>query len=513
MMRFRLTTTLVLLLAMLMVGCAPQASIALYVTPTPPPDDAQPATEKLHPSQPVMVSFDAAAQPATLLPTNTQPANPVTPTATYTWRGPVVGGAYTQPPTWTPAPTQAPPTTGPGTPSVTPTPSPVGQTAPAMTGTPLPNLDGARMGIQVDANLSDTDWGEAMRRVTENLGVGWVKVQVPWRDMQPVQGSVDAAFFSRLEQHIEDANRRGLRVLVSVVKAPAWARSNQTEDGPPDNPQHLADFLTLMLNEINPGLERPVQGEFIDAIEIWNEPNLRREWQGTLPFSGAGYMRLFAPAYEAIRAYSPTIPVITAGLAPTGNSDGSVDDTEYLRQMYAAGLADYTDVAVGVHPFGWANSPDATCCGTRGWDDNPHFFFLETINAYRNVMVANNHGGNKMWVTEFGWATWDGFPNDPPAGSEWMRFTDKWGQANYTIRAFQFGQSTDYIEIMVLWNLNFAMLDGLIENRDERIGYSIVVPGDVPGVIDVNSENGTERPLYWMIFDAVRPDVQLDRYD
>lgn len=505
MIRLKLTLTLVLLLAMLMVACAPQASITQYVTPTPPPDEA--AAQNL--AQPVMVSFDAAAQPATLLPTNTQPADPVTPTATYTWRGPVVGGAYTQPPTWTPAPTQAPPTPGPGTPSVTPSTE---QLTPTTTGTPLPNLDGARMGIQVHPNLTDAEWAEAMRRVTENLGLGWVKIQLPWRDLQPVQGSIDAAFFARLEQHIEDANRRGLRVLISIAKAPAWARSNQNEDGPPDNPQHLADFLTLMLNEINPGLERPIQGEYIDAIEIWNEPNLRREWQGTLPFNGAGYMRLFAPAYEAIRAYSTEIPVLTAGLAPTGTSDVSVDDTEFLRQMYAAGLANYPDVGIGVHPFGWANPPDAVCCGTRGWDDDPHFFFMETINAYRNIMVSNNHGGNKLWVTEFGWATWDGFPGDPPAGSEWMRFTDKWAQANYTMRAFQFGQSTDYIEVMVLWNLNFGTLGNLIENRDERIGYSLVVPG-TSGQIEVGSTNLTERPLYWMIYDAVRPDVQLDRYD
>ena len=57
---------------------------------------------------------------------------------------------------------------------------------------------------------------------------------------------------------------------------------------------------------------------------------------------------------------------------------------------------------------------------------------------------------------------------------------------------------------MILWNLNFATLAGLIENNDERIAYSIELPGS-NGSIDNHSKDRTERPLYWMIYDAVRP--------
>ncbi|MDZ4765224.1 MAG: cellulase family glycosylhydrolase [Chloroflexota bacterium] len=422
---------------------------------------------------------------------------------TVTVRGPIVGGGA-QPPTPTvdPAATLAP------NPTVTPV-------APTTTLTPLPYLNAEVMGVQLEVNLSSDDWAEAMRRVTDNLSVRWIKLQIPWREMQPDSADrVDSEFFRRVEQYIEDANLRGLNVLISVAKAPGWARSVLDEDGPPDNPQALANFLTLMLREISPDQSRGIVGEYIDAIEIWNEPNLRREWQGALPFNGAGYMQLFAPAYTAIRAYSSSMPIITAGLAPTSNSDGSVDDTDYLRQMYAAGLGGYSDVSVGLHPFSWGNAPDAVCCPnpSSGWDDNPHFFFADTVRAYRDLMVANGHGATKMWVTEFGWATWDSYPGDPPTGSEWMRFNDRWDQAAYTIRAFEIFQSTEYFGPAMLWNLNFATLNSMIQNRDERAAYSLVLPGSA-GVVDINSADRTERPLYWMIYDAVRPDVQLERYD
>jgi hypothetical protein len=56
---------------------------------------------------------------------------------------------------------------------------------------------------------------------------------------------------------------------------------------------------------------------------------------------------------------------------------------------------------------------------------------------------------------------------------------------------------------MILWNMNFGWLPTLVENRDERAAYSLLT----------HLKPQQERPLYWMIYDATQPDVQLDRYD
>lgn len=437
----------------------------------------------------------------------TPPGTPAAqPSPTLTWRGPIIGGGYQGPPQLTASPVTdlTPGSPVPTTPPSSPQPADVGAVS---------NLDPNRIGVQVDINLSDSDWADAMARL-ETLGVQWVKVQVPWRDMQPSgPDQRDDRFFSIVERHIEDANRRGFDVLVSVVKAPAWARSTQEADGPPDNPETLANFIRLLFDEINAGdrpEDRALYGEYIDAIEIWNEPNLQREWTGTLPFNGAGYMQLFGPSYQAVRAYSSTVPVITAGLAPTGNNPGSVDDRDFLRQMYAAGLANYQDVVIGIHPYSWANSPDATCCGSRGWDDDPHFFYADTMREYRSIIANAGHNA-RMWITEVGYATWEGFPNQPPPGSEWMRFNSMWDQANYTLRMVELAQTSTDIENVMLWNLNFAVLAGLVENADERIAYSMIVPGTLC-IVEPGSTNRTERPLFWMLYDALRPEVQLPGY-
>jgi hypothetical protein len=63
-------------------------------------------------------------------------------------------------------------------------------------------------------------------------------------------------------------------------------------------------------------------------------------------------------------------------------------------------------------------------------------------------------------------------------------------------------QERDFIGPFMLWNLNFAILSGMVESRDERAAYSLIVPLEP-----------RERAAYWMLFDAIRPEIpQLDSY-
>ncbi len=492
--RQTLTYLLVILLLLLGTGCIPQEPILVYVTPTL----AEPVAEAT--SVPTLTLPSATPSDMAVSATSTLTHTPAPPTATTppptvdpraTVIGAVIGQDYTLPPTSTPLPTATglPPTVSP---TVTTMPS---ATAGGPRPTSLPGLDAARMGIQLDPTLNQQDWNQAVVDI-QRLGVKWLKVQVAWKSLQPNGPDEISEDFRRLEIYLETAFNSGLDIMVSIAKAPNWARAvDQNEDGPPDNPQALADFISLMLGEF---------GTSLDAIEVWNEPNLVREWRGALPFNGAGYMQLFEPSYRAIRAFSPTLPVITAGLAPTDDnpSVGSRNDRSFLEEMYAAGLAQYADVGVGIHPYGWGNAPDSTCCDLNpepGWDDDPHFFFLDNVNDFRAIMVSNGHSAARLWATEFGWASWDGFPGEAP--DVWMTYVDECEQGQYTVRAFEMAQGWDYMGPMILWNLNFALLTGMVENRDERAAYSLLTP-----------LNPRERAAYWMLFDAVRPDEQLPSY-
>ncbi len=302
-----------------------------------------------------------------------------------------------------------------------------------------------------------------------------------------------------LRLYVQRTHAAGFKVLISVAKAPGWSRSPDSDgtmrdDGPPNDPAVLANFLGGMLNMIGTdGAGRPQ----VDAIEVWNEPNLDREWHNH-PLTGAEYMRYFGPAYSAIKSFSPDITVITAAPAPTGDLDYSTNDRTWLQQLYNAGLAQYGgNVAVGVHPYGWGNAPDARCCASpsRGWDDQKQFFFLDTLEDYHQIVQANGHNA-QLWVTEFGWATFDGLkaqngsrPADP-ADTPYFSFIDQWQQANYTIRAFQLGEERSWVGPMILWNLNFSTLLGVLDKSDPQAAYGMLNPDWSP------------RPVYQLLKDA-----------
>jgi hypothetical protein len=285
------------------------------------------------------------------------------------------------------------------TPEATPTPAPTA----APTLPPLPTLNADLMGIQAYANVEIDAWQLLVDRV-QFMGLRWIKTQVNWREMEPERG-VFTQVFSVIRDNLIYAGRRGFKIMISIVNAPDWARPPEARgklEGPPSDPNTYAAFIGTLLD--NWGTS------YINAIEIWNEPNLAREWTG-VPKGGAVYKRYFDAAYRAIRQRSSEIVVLTAGPAPAGDTpDGSVDDRRWLRELYSAGLPiDDPNFGIGIHPYGWANPPDARCCAnpSQGWDDQRFFFFLDNIQDYRNIMLEFGHANGKLWATEFGWASFE----------------------------------------------------------------------------------------------------------
>jgi hypothetical protein len=459
-----------LVAAALLAACIsirPPVVVTLTPAPTTP---ASPMVE-LPTTVPTFTS-----PPTTLTVTSTaMPIPPAGPTPTF---GPVIGPDYflTLTSTFTPVPTDTPPG-----------PSP----------TPLPVLRSDMMGVQIHPFIEEDELIDLLNRAKFDLGVRWIKFQAEWELLEPHAGERGVQF-QILERFIQHCHDRGFEVLLSVVSAPDWTRTPVSmaeypndpfpEEGPPDDYQHFANFVNDLAQRFD---------NRVDAIELWNEPNLHREWFGK-PLGGAEYMRMFDAAYRAVRGgTNPTITLVTAGLAPTGINDHAtaVDDRVFLSEMYAAGLAGYQNVVVGVHPYGWANPPTATCATDcdpspeRGWDDQRFFFFLDTLNDYRAIMVQHGDDNRQLWVTEFGWPTFDGFGVEPDAAITFFSYLSEQDQANYIIDALSYGQSQIFIGEMFLWNLNWALFAGRdgIQSLEQEAGYALIRP------------DGSPRPAYELL--------------
>ena len=145
----------------------------------------------------------------------------------------------------------------------------------------------------------------------------------------------------------------------------------------------------------------------VDAYEIWNEPNLAREWGGRTP-NAAEYVNLLKVGYNAVKSADPGAIVITAGLSPTGTQppEAMPDDT-YLREMYLAGAKGYYDM-IGMHAPGYHAapqiSPDEAAADKANYGGE-RFFCFRRVEDLRAIMVEFGDAATQVAILEFGWTS------------------------------------------------------------------------------------------------------------
>jgi hypothetical protein len=333
--------------------------------------------------------------------------------------------------------------------------------------TPVPKPD---IGVQGQFIGPDGDQGI---KSAANLGVGWIKQQIDWNSVEYARGLYH---WEELDHLIAEAQKYGLKIMFSVARAPGFSRPEPVEeDGPPSDFSIFRDFMNA--------LSTRYQGR-VAAYELWNEPNLKREWRG-FDLSAAKFVELIKAGAEGVREGDPEAIIISGAPAVTGIDDGieAVDDRRFFREMVQAGVADVVD-AIGVHPYGAANPPDERAADAThlrsGYNNHPSFFFLDTLEDYHKILSVANLN-QPLWVTEFGWPSIEKFGEVDTAGWEYARDVTEADQAAYLLRAIALRRDRNWLGPMMIWNLNIAPLLGA--ERSES-AYSLLRP------------DGSKRPAY-----------------
>jgi len=289
-------------------------------------------------------------------------------------------------------------------------------------------------------------------RWAQGLGVGWVKQQVEWHTIEHGPDDLDWAL---LDHAVEACDGFGFKLLLSVTHAPDWTRASELESGPPADYAEFGRFMGQ--------LAARYRGR-VAAYELWNEPNLAREWRGER-LDPARFVALVAKGATAVRAADPDALVISGAPAVTGINDGveAIDDRVFLRGMYEAGVAQWVD-GIGAHPYGFANPPDESWQDSThvasGHNSHPSFFFRDTLEDYHAIMLEYGDTERHIWATEFGWPSTERMGHMDTGGWEYAREVSEAQQAEYTVRAFQMGDEQPWVGTMFLWNLNLATVWG-----------------------------------------------------
>jgi hypothetical protein len=305
-------------------------------------------------------------------------------------------------------------------------------------------------------------------KITSSVNFHWQKTLFTWRS---IEGAAKGVYdWSEADRVVKASAANGIKIIARIDFQPDWARKDHAHNGPPDNYQDYADFVAAFAGRYRPGSSIGT----VDAIEVWNEVNLTREW-GNQPINqqqAGDYVRLLTLAYRAAHTANPNVVIISAGLSPTGvhNRDAD-DDAEYMQWLFSAGLKGGVNYDVlGAH--GNTQAPCVACDLNSLAAFGDASFYFRRIEQLRAVQVKYGDANRQIWLLEFGWTSDKIHPN-----YSWFAVSED-QKASNIVAAFQFAKQnwTPWIGVMTLWTLS----DPTWTAADEEWWWAIDNPDGTP---------------------------------
>ena len=298
-----------------------------------------------------------------------------------------------------------------------------------------------------------------------SAGMKWVKSQIPFSESNE---SVEQG-----RRYIQDAQAKGFKILLSVK-------------GAHGDLIHLRDNFENYTDRFAAFLRKLAQAG-ADAIEVWNEPNIQREWPAG-QISGANYTKMLKKAYEAIKGPTgaPSTMVISGAPSPTGwaGAAGCIptvcNDDFFMRQMAEADAAKYMD-CVGIHYNAGTVPPDATSGASVGTPLHYTWYYPLMVDVYRGAFP-----GKPLCFTEIGYLTGEGI-GPLPEGFAWASGVTLQNQADWIAQAAVLAAQSGYVRLMIVWNMNYKKW-----GADPQGGYALWRPSSrsCPGCVTLGRAMG-----------------------
>jgi hypothetical protein len=320
---------------------------------------------------------------------------------------------------------------------------------------PIPFADGASVGVNA-FNLHLEPDPAAVTRTLElarDLGTRYVRMQAPWDDIE-IHGRGDfrdrrneasigvVSAWAKYDRIVATANQFGLELVIRLERPPDWAREQArataefqaglqidgNATGPPDDYADFGNFVRNFVERYDgDGVSDAPGAPRVRFFQIWNEPNLKNEWNWQEP-RPQDFAELLRVGYTAAKAANPDAVILFPSLSPTDGLDSRAPMTEleYLDAVYRVGGGASFDIMSG-QAYGLGQPPDENRYvflrrrGNWNWRQ-----FIDTRNdvsrivLLREVMERNGDANKAIWVGEFGW---NSSPDSIPVE---RRFT--WGQ-------------------------------------------------------------------------------------
>lgn len=226
-------------------------------------------------------------------------------------------------------------------------------------------------GIDIHASVR-----ENLYNSVAEAGLGWVRVDFNWTDIQPKSAS--DFDWNTADKVVDYAKKNNLKIFATLAYTPPWARSEGCGEKacPPASKESWRQFVSAVVDRYKSDIHH---------WGMWNEPNLPSFWQG----GRESYVnKILKPGSEEVKKIDSTALVIAPDLAYGGKYEWE-EWTQYISKQ-AKGSFDIFAIHV--------------------YDDNDEGTGEDLLAILRDSVkpVLKKQGildNYPVWLSEFGWRT------------------------------------------------------------------------------------------------------------
>lgn len=214
----------------------------------------------------------------------------------------------------------------------------------------------------------------------QEAGVGWVRLDFLWSDIEPQEGKFD---FSKYDYIVRLLRGKGIHILGILHYSADWASACGKWNCPPRENKIFIKYASQVIKRYK---------DQVKYWELWNEPDSPTYWQEQDGLKS--YCALLKEVYIAAKQIDPECKILNGGLANGASS---------VNHLYDNGAKDYFDI-LNIHFFQNPLHPGAI----KAVANYPKL-------AYK-IMRRNGDADKKIWITEIG----------SPGVKRWLSVANWW---------------------------------------------------------------------------------------
>jgi hypothetical protein len=292
---------------------------------------------------------------------------------------------------------------------------------------------------------------EALDQIGPGLRASYVRYVVSWADAEPTQDAYDETYLAGVDNAINLAKARGVKVIITFAYVPAWASDSTfwSVQGYDRKYAMKTDAATLSaFQTFCRTMASRWQGVW--GYECWNEPNLHftlypQSTSKDKDFGAHVYIKMLKKFSVGIRQGDPQAKRLAGGTAPRGfkatdklrDRRTMTSPQRFAAAIKAAKITSYFD--------GYSHHAYTPGASAKNWPEAAPRDPTRIVNLQNMPVLLKMFPSKPFYLTEYGYQT-------APCYSFSKQYVSFAQQADYLKRAYAYAARFPQVKLL-MWFL------------------------------------------------------------